>query len=531
MDSQTAVGAKLDESPPDPPSERARSRLTQNQAAAIALTVITALTAGFYLFYELKRYGSFQDSTDLVYFDQAVRSYAHFHAGISPLFGRYWGHPAGVSVLGDHFSPIVAALAPLYWIHSAPQTLLVAQAVLYALAIPPIWVFTRRAVGAAGGGSFAAFTAYAVVLVYALSWPVASAVAFNFHESAFAPVLMALVLERLQAGRTRGALLAIGALLLVKEDMGLFGAGIGLYLLATSWRPMISRQRLVALGVIAGGLCYTWIATRVFIPAFGGSSAAYWAFPQFGDSIPQAIFHVIAHPASSLQVLGTPSIKVTTTLWLFGALAFLPLLSPITLAALPLLLERMFGTTRPNWWQIGFHYNSFVEVLLLLAAVDGAIRLDRWARPALRRAGAWGGRAARRGEPGATALAVSCVLAAVTLWLLPRFSFGSAVDPHFYQQRQSATVKAEARIAALIPPGVTVESTSSISPELSAHDTVWIWYATKPLWAKYVIAQVNTQQFTFSSVSAQRQRVALLERNGYQVVYQRLGFVLLRRAG
>ena len=70
-----------------------------------------------------------------------------------------------------------------------------------------------------------------------LSWPIAPAAAFDFHEVAFAPVLIAVALERLQAGRLRTALVALGALLLVKEDMGFLVAGIGVYLAAARPRP------------------------------------------------------------------------------------------------------------------------------------------------------------------------------------------------------------------------------------------------------------------------------------------------------
>ena len=48
---------------------------------------------------------------------------------------------------------------------------------------------------------------------------------------AFAPVLSMLMLERHEAGRRRQYAAAAGALLLVKEDMGLLVAGFGLYLL------------------------------------------------------------------------------------------------------------------------------------------------------------------------------------------------------------------------------------------------------------------------------------------------------------
>ena len=98
--------------------------------------------------FALAQFYTFQTSSyDLVIFDQAVRSYAHFLPGISIIKGLHNGFGPHFSVLGDHWSPILAALAPLYWIYNGPQTLLVAQAVLFALAIPPLWVFTRRAFG------------------------------------------------------------------------------------------------------------------------------------------------------------------------------------------------------------------------------------------------------------------------------------------------------------------------------------------------------------------------------------------------
>ena len=516
MDSSTEVRATAAGRAPRP--ERP-SRLGARRRHVLALAMITAVTTAGYAAFELWRFNTLQDGSDLIYFEQAVRSYAHFHAGISDFFGRYWGHTSGVSVLSDHFSPIIAALAPLNWIYSGPQTLLIAQAVLLALAIPPLWVFTRRA---AGGGPYATAAAYAVVAAYTIAWPIAEVVSFDFHEVAFAPVLMAVAFERVQAGRARGALLALGALLLVKEDMGLYVAGFGLFLAVTRTR-LIGRQRLIALGLIAGGIAWTWLATRVFIPAFGGDANKYWAYPTFGATIPQAILHILAHPLSSLRVLAVPGMKVATLDWLLGAVCFLPLLSPISLAALPLLAERMLATTHPIWWGTGGHYNAYVIVPLLCGAVDGAVRLDRWLRLAAGRF-----RADRRPPTGgAVTLALACAMVVVGLVMLPRFSFGEVLMSGTFRPRPG-TIAQTAAITA-VPSGVTVEATPSAGAALSGRDTVWFWNNNGPLWAPWVVAQVDSPQFTWPNVAAQRQRVALLERSGYRVVYDHMGYVVLHR--
>jgi len=513
--------------------ERADAHRTGHLMAVAALT---ALAAGVYSVFALAQYHTFRTSSyDLVIFDQAVRSYAHFMPGISIIKGLHNGFGPHFSILGDHWSPIIASLAPLYWIYNSPATLLVAQAVLFALAIPPLWLFTRRAFG---GGRNATAAAYLVSAAYALSWPIASALAFDFHEVAFAPVLTAVALERLQAGRLRTALIALAALLLVKEDMGLLVAGIGLYLAVA--RPRVVRRQLaVGTALIVVGLAASLVAIYLLIPAFGGRSGYYWAYTALGRDAAQALAHLITHPGS-LRLLITPRVKLETVLWLLGAFCFLPLLSPITLATVPLLAERMLANLFPYWWGTTFQYNAYLVIILACAAVDGAARLDRALQARRRRAAQGegeGGEAPAAGSPaaprtGAVALACAAAMCAVAVVLVPHFAFGAALRPSFYQR--NAQARAAAAADAAVPSGVTVQAVDNLGPQLSARDTVLLWDgdgSTPPLGSAWVVANISRPQFTFASVREQRQRVALLERHGYQVVFQRDGYLVLHRGG
>jgi len=489
----------------------------------LGVGALTALAAVAYSVFALFLYHSFKTSSyDLVIFDQAVRSYAHFKPGISIIKGVHNGFGPDFSVLGDHWSPILASLAPLYWIYNSPVTLLVAQAVLFALAIPPIWAFTRRAFG---GGGKATAAAYLASVAYALSWPIASALAFDFHEVAFAPVLIAVALERLQAGRLRSALIALGLLLLVKEDMGLLVAGIGLYL-AVARPATVSRQRLVAFLLIAAGLADTVVATYVLIPAFGGRSGYYWAYTALGPDVPQAAWHLITHPGS-LDLLVTPRVKLYTMLWLFGAFCFLPLRSPIALAVIPLLLERMLANQFPDWWVTAYQYNAYLVVILVCAAVDGAARLERaWRVRRLRSAGG------PAGSGVVVGLSCAAAMCAVAVALVPHFAFGAALRPSFYHRDGQASAAAAAD--AVVPSGVSVQAVDNLGPQLSARDTVLLWDgdgSTPALGSPWVVVNVGHRQFTFRSLREQRMRVALLERSGYRVVFVRDGYVVLHRVG
>jgi uncharacterized membrane protein len=500
----------------------------------MAVGALTALVAAAYCVFALAQYYTFKTSSyDLVIFDEAVRSYAHFMPGISIIKGVHNGFGPHFSILGDHWSPIIASLAPLYWIYNSPVTLLIAQAVLFALAIPPLWLFTRRAFG---GGQKATAAAYLVAVAYALSWPVASALAFDFHEVAFAPVLTAVALERLQAGRLRTALIALAALLLVKEDMGLLVAGIGLYLVVA--RPRVVRRQLAVGGaLIVAGLAASFVAIYLLIPAFGGRSDYYWAYTALGRDVPQALAHLVTHPGS-LRLLVTPRVKLETVLWLLGAFCFLPLLSPITLAAVPLLAERMLANLSPFWWGTSYQYNAFLVIILVCGAVDGAARLGRaWQARQPRTAGdeGEGGAAPAAGPPGAprlgtAGLACAAAMCGVAVILVPHFAFGAALRPSFYQR--NAQAKAAAAADAVVPSGVTVQAVNNLGPQLSARDTVLLWDgdgSTPPLGSAWVVANIRRPQFTFSSVREQRQRVALLERHGYRVVFQRGGYLVLHR--
>ena len=477
------------------------------------LTVAAALV---YCLDSLILFRRFLASTfNLVIFDQGIRGYAHFHAPVSIARGVSDGEGTHFMLLADHWSPALALFAPLYWIYDRPATLLVAQGVLFALAIPPLWAYTRRQLGPGA--------AYFVCVAYALSLPVMEAVIFDFHEVAFVPVLTAVMVERFDAGRCWHGILAAVALLLVKEDMGLLVAGFGGYLLLT-------RRRWTGLAFIAGGMAATWVATHLLIPAFGGSATFYWAYGQFGSTLGSALLNVITHPLHALHVFVTPWVKARTMIGLLAMFGFLPLASPMVVAVLPLLAERMLASGYPLWWQAKFQYDAFLVMMLCCAAVDGAARLqrrwpERWdklltypaRRPAwLRRAGtAW---------PPATIWAAA--ICAAALVYVPSSPFGPLLKPGFYGV--NARTRAAAAAIAHVPAGVEVEASNNIGPRLSGRDTVLLLDGT-PRWAPWVVGDTLGLDFPFCTPSQQAQELAYLRAHGYAQVFAGDGYVVLHR--
>src|SRR5271166_4803128 len=201
---------------------------------------------------------------------------------------------------------------------------------------------------------------------------------------------------------------------------------------------------------------------------------------------------------------------------LLATFGFLPLASPMVVAVLPLLAERMLASGYPLWWQAKFQYDAFVVMMLCCAAVDGAARLqrrwpERWDklltytahRPSWLRGASPGGRppgAPRlsfRGDPsprtplgrdpsprtplGRPATLWAAAICAAALVYLPSSPFGSLLHPGFYGV--NARMRAAAAAIAHVPAGVEVEASDNIGPRLSGRDTVLLLDGT-PRWRR-----------------------------------------------
>jgi uncharacterized membrane protein len=432
--------------------------------------------------------------SDLVIFDQAIRNYAHFHAPVSVARGWALTPPTNFSLLSDHISPILILLAPLYWIHDSPADLLLAQAVLVAAAIWPLWVFTRRALGPTA--------AYLTAFIYALSWPVAAAINFDFHEAAFAPLLMGILYERFQAGRKTHVVLAAVAVMLVKEDMGLFLAGFGLMLLFyQGWRRF-------GAALLAGGFAATWLDSRVLVQLAGGDPNHYWQYPELGPTISKAAIHVFLHPLNTLSILFHPATKTDTLRRLFLPLAFAPLLSPMLLPAIPLLAERMLSD-QPNWWSGDFHHNLLIAMPLTCAAVDTAARLAKHLD-----------RLTHRNLTRPVVLTWAIAATALTVAALPGTAFDQLVHSKLYHQ--DPRYRAALAASNTIPDHALVEVPSQLGPALTTRTTV-VEDRMGPFYTPWILFDIAG----FGSPQQQQTALKPLLDNHYTIRFYDDGYLVL----
>jgi uncharacterized membrane protein len=470
------------------------------------LFVACAATAAVYTLFSFLNHSHFRSGTDLAIFDQAIWHYSRFEWPRSTFLAP-WGYE---NFLGDHFEPILILLAPLYWVWDNVGVLLIAQAVLLAASIVPVFVFCRRRLGRTG--------AYLMALAYVSFWGIASAIAFGFHEVAFVPLLLASILLAAEDRRWRLFAVLIAVLLLVKENTGVLVAFIGLYVALTQreWRK----------GALAAAAGVTWfvLATDVIQPLFNdGRAYRHWMYRAVGRDLTSALANMVADPTLVPRVFfkGTfdpgigwaTSSKVGTLALIFLPFFGLALLSPIGILLIPLLLERMLAGN-PWLWTPYLHYSLTIAPVLIMGSADALSRLARW-RPLMPRA--------RMVLVGGAA-----AIAAANLAVATRFPLKDLTTPSFYGP--TAADRARERALARVPPDASVLTGSQMMAHLTHRGEVYEMRSHKA-GTEYIVTDPAEYFWTRwpKAGYVDRQRIFLDKAAKYEPVYAERDVVVLKR--
>ena len=192
---------------------------------------------------------------------QAVWSTAHGRfLEMTDLQGRQF------SRLGAHFDPLVALLAPLWWLWPSPDMLLVVQGVGVALGAVPVFLLARKHLGGEWSG-------LGFALVYLLYPPTQWLVVDDFHPVALATPLLLGAIWFLDEDRLLPFALCAGAACLTKEQVGLVVAMLGI------WHAFAHGRRRAGLVIFAAGAIVAVIATAVIIPHYAPGGGSPFAGP------------------------------------------------------------------------------------------------------------------------------------------------------------------------------------------------------------------------------------------------------------
>jgi uncharacterized membrane protein len=423
---------------------------------ATALTVFGAYTA-ISLFRLLQLYPS---SWDLSIYTEYVKQYAHLRAPIVDIRG------AGFNLLGDHFQPAVAVLAPFFRVFPSPATLLVAQALLAAVSVFPVAQAAREKLGVGASR--------AIAIGYGFSWGLQQLAEFDFHEIAFAIPLLAFSLSALVRGRLRAAVCWALPLVFVKEDQGFTVAAIGLYLIASGLRaraPDPGGRIRAGQFLLIWGLAWSFVAIGVILPHF--NPAHHYDYWSDGGVLAPGRHPSLTGLAG--QLFHAWPDKLRTVVIVLLPTAFIALRSPLVLVAAPSLLLR-FMSTNGSYWGTYWHYSATVMPIIFVAAVDALARIGERHGPASHASGLQG---LRREIPAGARAYGAAMMLAVAVCLAFQFPLSSLWSAQTY--RISSQVESADAAISKVPDGATVLATLDLLAPLAARtDTFWIGNAGNP---------------------------------------------------
>ena len=460
-----------------------------------AVWIVSLAAFALYAYESVLRHLQFKTTLDITIFQQAIANYAQ---GRTPDVLIKSQEP--FNSLGDHFTPIMMALAPFYRIWPSVVTLLIAQALMLAVGVH---VVTRVAVRRLGG------LGYYIGVAFALSWGVLKVLDFDFHEACFALAFLALALEALLDDRTGWLLFWCASLLLVKEDTPLYIAGIGLVLL-------VARRWAIGLGLIAGSVLAFGLLTLVVIPWFS-YTGTYTYFVLGGDPTAGGPFGL------GLTVLeNLVSWNGVTLLAALAATAAWGLRSPLILVALPTLVAR-FASQRDVYLQMKYYYDGPLMVVCFLALVVAiAARRRRLGLGTERIRAFWSG------PPG---LAAALLLAVVIDYQVHTSELPTTLAA---SRERCDFCMAARRVIDQIPPGERVIADVGVLGNLADRNPVllanreWTDGTELPLDADWVLLRMDSGPAGADTSWLQDRRATLLAA-GYAQVAQDGTLVLLHR--
>jgi uncharacterized membrane protein len=405
-----------------------------------------------------------------------------------------------ISRLGAHVDPIVAVLAPLWWLWPDASLLLSVQAGAVAAGALPVFLLARKHLEhewAACG------CALAYLLYPATQWLVLD----DFHPVAFATPLLLAAIWFLDEERLLAFALAAAAACSTKEHVGLVVAGLGL------WYALGHGRWRAGAAVAVAGVLVALVSVAVVVPRFAPGDGSPFAsrYERVGGD-PAGIAETAVRDPGRIVAEATEGRDLAFLADLLLPLLALPLAAPLlALAATPeVALNLLSGASTQT--SIRFHYTAATIPVLVAAAVLGAARL-------------------RRARVVTRALVVSTLAAGVVLGPLPvwrNVPLGSEVATR--EHVVGAHAAAAARAVRTVPPDVAVSATNTLGAHLSARRRVFSFPVLRE--ARWVAVDTRRPSFRDAAVAPERFERALRRLRAdprWRVVFAEDGVLVLRR--
>ena len=270
----------------------------------------------------------------------------------------------GRNLFGDHTSFILLPLVPLMWVFSSTSLLFVVQTVVIASGAIPVYAFARKQLESDALGCMFACT---YLLYPTVSWTNVE----NYHPDSFLGLFIAVALWAALSRKWRWYICAVLLALLVKEDVVLVVAPIGVW---------VALRRDVRIGVatVVGAIgtalfCFLVVIRDLTGTAFRNS----WRIP-FGG-VGGFLKTAFTSPGKLLRYL-TSDGRVTYLMQILLPTGGIFFIAPSVALVGSVVLFANIVSTFYYQYQIQYHYSLVVAPILVFGNVYAIARLGKSAR-------------------------------------------------------------------------------------------------------------------------------------------------------
>jgi len=486
-------------------------RLERKDWLAVGLIAVS-YTAIFTIMSCLKHATFHSSIYDLGLFDQVIWNTAH---------GRFFESSVkGFNYLGDHFSPFLVLMAPLYWIREDVRLLLFVQTALVAASVFPFAAIACDALK----NRVAAVVMAAVFLLYP---NIGLVNMFDFHPEFLTIPLFVFAVYFMRKDRPWVAVIFSILAVSTKEEVAITAFFLGLYMII--W----CRKRNAGLFLAAFSAAYFGSVMGVLMPMFkpAGAAGGYLyaeRYVHLGGTMGEIAKNALLHPVSAV-IASFSIMKLVMFFGIFAPTAFMAILGwPIILVALPV-LGYSYLSAYDLQFDIRQQYITIVVPFIMVAAVDGMARLIRYVDK-------------RRGSKGLPPNSRRVLIPVVSIMLflgIGGLAANCAIHIKFNQFTKLSNQAELEEALSMIPRGASVATFNNLGPHLSQRRVLEFAVPFEPHlyhYAKFNLPLFSSADWQLFDLNETRwtggkmgERIDALKRSGYRIALDKNNVILLTR--
>ncbi|MBI3619745.1 DUF2079 domain-containing protein [Candidatus Roizmanbacteria bacterium] len=453
--------------------------------SGILLLAAITLYIGYFSYFSILRYQTLYAS----YYDLGIMHQTVFNTyksiqTLDPSRFLELTNPLGADQIkrtAIHNDIFLAFMAPLYFIHSGPETLLIAQTIVLALGALAVYKIVLYEFGK-NNYRYRRLLAFIFSLAYLLFTPMERANIFDFHAVTLSTSFLLWMFYFWLVKKYRASFLLFLLSLLTKEQIGLTTVIFGAYTLYYSFKKQkkLSFLKKYWFGSIIIFVSIVWslLSFLFIIPYFRGNHHfAFNFYSDFGDSPISIIAGFFKKPATLIRyIFRTETYRYF--LFILGPLGFLAILSPSLLIAAPEFAINLLSNNG-NMQNIIYHYTAVIQPFVFIASIFGAYKIIT--------------RAENAREAGKRTLIISIIIFVCSLVFayakgpLP-LAWEQEIHPLKYPQKEAP--EASLWASALKSEKLKVSSTGQLAPFFTARQYFYL-FSDRYVNADYVVLRLN----------------------------------------